>query len=282
MEGELVRLREKLDRQMREMAETAAALARVERRVCRIIHRLSKRRTRWAGRSAAKFKSGRGGSWWRRARTRQRVLVVSGVVLWKVRRGRSSPWTGRWSCSKLGLTALAVGELFFPQREALGLTARQLTPGLLARVVHAAAETRSFERAAIALDKIAGNRVSAKTIERVAGDVGGELAVDEAVERIDADVRLLHPKPVEHALGDHRGAAEVAANLDDRGRHVLGKDQVVQEQIEPLRRQREWRIAVEQRRKGAARHALQSVSECHGHRRHLARKIQSEIFAAIS
>ena len=31
MEGELVRLREKLDRQMREMAETAAALARVER-----------------------------------------------------------------------------------------------------------------------------------------------------------------------------------------------------------------------------------------------------------
>ncbi|WP_425617687.1 hypothetical protein NA78x_001370 [Anatilimnocola sp. NA78] len=71
---------------------------------------------------------------------------------------------------------LAVGELFFPQREALGLTARQLTPGLLARVVHAAAETRSFERAAIALDKIAGNQLSAKTIERVAGDVGRELA----------------------------------------------------------------------------------------------------------
>lgn len=71
---------------------------------------------------------------------------------------------------------LAVGELFFPQRKALGLTARQLTPALLARVVHAAAETRSFERAAIALDKVAGNQVSAKTIARVAGDVGGELA----------------------------------------------------------------------------------------------------------
>lgn len=68
---------------------------------------------------------------------------------------------GRSTCSKLGLTVLAVGGLFFPQREALGLTARQLTPGLLARVVHATAETRSFERAAIALEKIAGSQLSA-------------------------------------------------------------------------------------------------------------------------
>lgn len=44
------------------------------------------------------------------------------------------------------------------------------------RLVFAVAETRSFERAAIALEKIGGNSLSAKTIERVAQEVGIELA----------------------------------------------------------------------------------------------------------
>lgn len=40
----------------------------------------------------------------------------------------------------------------------------------------AAAETRSFERAHRVMSDVAGQPVSAKTIERVVGDVGGELA----------------------------------------------------------------------------------------------------------
>jgi hypothetical protein len=51
-----------------------------------------------------------------------------------------------------------------------------LTPQLVERVVYAAAETRSFQRAAIALERIADNPLSAKTIERVAQEVGQELA----------------------------------------------------------------------------------------------------------
>jgi hypothetical protein len=47
-----------------------------------------------------------------------------------------------------------------------------------------AAETRSFERAAIVMDESVGTPVSAKTIERVVHDVGQELA-----QRRDADPR---------------------------------------------------------------------------------------------
>lgn len=51
-----------------------------------------------------------------------------------------------------------------------------MTPLLVGRIVVSAAETRSFHRAAIVADKVGGQGVSAKTIERVVHDVGGELA----------------------------------------------------------------------------------------------------------
>ena len=71
---------------------------------------------------------------------------------------------------------------FSPLREALGLDARELTPLLVHRITNAGAEARSFERAAIVMKQVAGQPVSAKTIERVVHDVGGELA-----QRRDAD-----------------------------------------------------------------------------------------------
>lgn len=71
---------------------------------------------------------------------------------------------------------------FPPFREGLGLDARELTPLLVARITHAGTETRSFKRAAIVMKQVAGPPVSAKTIERVVHDVGGELA-----HRRDAD-----------------------------------------------------------------------------------------------
>ena len=53
---------------------------------------------------------------------------------------------------------------------------------MVQRLTVAAAETRSFKRGAIVLKQVRGQDVSAKTIERVVHDVGGELA-----ERRDAD-----------------------------------------------------------------------------------------------
>jgi hypothetical protein len=64
----------------------------------------------------------------------------------------------------------------------LGFDARELTPLLILRITVAAAETRSFKRAAIVVERVGGQKVSAKTIERIVHDVGGELA-----ERRDAD-----------------------------------------------------------------------------------------------
>jgi hypothetical protein len=64
----------------------------------------------------------------------------------------------------------------------LGLDARELTPVLVQRITRAGAETRSFQRAAIVMKDVGDSGVSAKTIERVVHDVGGELA-----ERRDAD-----------------------------------------------------------------------------------------------
>ena len=67
-------------------------------------------------------------------------------------------------------------------RETLGLDARVLSPGMVERVTFAAAETRSFARAELALEKIGGAAVSANTVQRVVGNIGAELAA-----RRDAD-----------------------------------------------------------------------------------------------
>ena len=67
-------------------------------------------------------------------------------------------------------------------REVLGFDARELTPGLVTRITYSAAETRSFARAKIVLEKVGDATVSTDTIQRVVEDVGHELA-----ERRDAD-----------------------------------------------------------------------------------------------
>lgn len=65
------------------------------------------------------------------------------------------------------------------------MDSRELTPGMVERVVYAAAETRSFARASLALEKLGGEGVSAATVQRVVGEVGGELA-----SRPDAEIAL--------------------------------------------------------------------------------------------
>lgn len=87
----------------------------------------------------------------------------------------------------------AVGGLFFPQRAALGLDARELTPGLVQRIVYAAAETRSFTRAEIVLREVGGCPVSAKTIHRVAPAVGRELAQQQALDPVGDQVPAAPP-----------------------------------------------------------------------------------------
>lgn len=60
----------------------------------------------------------------------------------------------------------------------MGMDSRKQTPELVRRIVFAAAETRSFARAEVALKEIGDNCVSAKTIERVALQVAAEIQDD--------------------------------------------------------------------------------------------------------
>lgn len=92
-------------------------------------------------------------------------------------------------------TAPAVGGIFFPQREKLGLDARELTPRLVGKIVHACGDARSEKRAQISLEKVGDVKVSLKTIERVSHDVGAELKAlrDDAPSRLPKS--LVPPPP---------------------------------------------------------------------------------------
>jgi hypothetical protein len=90
----------------------------------------------------------------------------------------------------------------------LGLDARELTPLLVERITVSAAETRSFKRATIVMKNVGDSGVSAKTIERVVHDVGGELA-----ERRDAD-----PKTDDALARRPEGPPELAVVECDGGR----------------------------------------------------------------
>lgn len=91
------------------------------------------------------------------------------------------------SCRNWLAIALAVAGLFFPLRETLGFNAREFTPKVVQKIVVLAAETRSFQRCVIAARE-AEVKISAKTIQRLVHDVGGELAHrrDAAASRNEA------------------------------------------------------------------------------------------------
>lgn len=70
----------------------------------------------------------------------------------------------------------------------------------------AAAETRSFERARRVMSDVAGQPVSAKTIERVVGDVGGELAHRRDLDPRSDDALAQRPEsPPELAVAECDG-----------------------------------------------------------------------------
>lgn len=117
-------------------------------------------------------------------RTPPSVPGVAPAAGWGGGGDRSAPSMGPSRWRSPSATAPAVAGAFSPLREALGLDARELTPLLVQRIAIAAAETRSFRRAAIVMKDVGDSAVSAKTIERVVHDVGRELA-----ERRDADPR---------------------------------------------------------------------------------------------
>jgi hypothetical protein len=110
-------------------------------------------------------------------------------------------------------------------RETLGFDARDLSPGLVERIAFFAAETRSFDRAALLLRKAGDAVVSDNTVQRVVGDVGRELAA-----RRDAASKSLHvlaerpESPPELAVVEcDGGRARTREPGHGRGVHLSGE-----------------------------------------------------------
>jgi hypothetical protein len=94
----------------------------------------------------------------------------------------------------------------------LGFSARECTPELIRVAMHLSAEIRSFERTSISLRRVLGFGLSAKTLERLVGEVGQELAqpssLPEPKETVTAQVAVvscdggrLHTRETGHGPG---------------------------------------------------------------------------------
>ena len=74
------------------------------------------------------------------------------------------------------LIARPVAEIFFPQRVALGLDARESTPGFKRQLIILGVETRSFDRAAKVCEGVLGFKVDDNTIGRLCHEAGEDLS----------------------------------------------------------------------------------------------------------
>ena len=99
-----------------------------------------------------------------------------------------------------------------------------MTPALVQRMVYAAAETRSFERAAMVLKQVGGNEVSASTVERVTRQVGMELAALRDDDDPSEESRLVQApeEPPELAVVECDGG-RIRTREESRGRGVHGE-----------------------------------------------------------
>ena len=115
-------------------------------------------------------------------RGKRRVRSVATSVLYRLKLGRSRRLMDQSSSWNQWLFAPAVAGLFFPQRKALGLDARESTPGFKRQLVILNAEVRSLKRVRIVVDRILGQKVSTNTVERICLDVAEDLATAERRE----------------------------------------------------------------------------------------------------
>lgn len=73
-------------------------------------------------------------------------------------------------------TARSAAGIFFPLRYSLGLSTHSYSPDLLRRIVSLAGSLHSFQQAALALEVAADVKISGRHVQRLAHEVGEELA----------------------------------------------------------------------------------------------------------
>jgi hypothetical protein len=203
VDGATITLKEKLDELVRKAAEVSVALDRVEGTIVGVTHysviearahelgqQLSRRiQAQQMGELAAHVPSSAKcpecGTRCDTSRKKRKVTSIDGSLT------VDEPVAHCFKCHRG----------FFPLREASGFDARELTPLLVQRIAIAAAEARSFKRAAIVMKQVGDQGVSAKTIERVVHDVGPELANHrDADPKIDDALAMRPASPPELAV----------------------------------------------------------------------------------
>lgn len=120
--------------------------------------------------------------------------------------------------------ALCAAGIFFPLRERLGFHARELTPKVVRKIAVLSGETRSYRRCVIALRE-AEVSVSAKTVQRVVHEIGGELAERrDASPRTDNALALQGELPPDSAIVECDGGRIRCRQMDQGpGVHPVGE-----------------------------------------------------------
>jgi hypothetical protein len=122
---------------------------------------------------------------------------------------------GRWKRWNLKRIALVVGGIFSPQRLRLGLDSRELSPGLVKKIVFSGTDCRSEKTAQANLKNVGDCTVSIKTIERVLHDVGSELKELRDAPPSRLPKSLVPPPPA--------GPPQLAVVMFDGGRMLTRK-----------------------------------------------------------
>jgi hypothetical protein len=125
------------------------------------------------------------------------------------------PALGSPSGSSPRSTALAVGELFFPQSKCLGIDRTQFSPSLQAKIVFAGSNETSYDNAAQALQVLAELEVDGKQVRRLCLTIGAER-----VQERDAEVAAYREKPLAErkSVPDKVAAPTIAVVGVDGGR----------------------------------------------------------------
>ena len=96
--------------------------------------------------------------------------------------GTSPPRWGRFTGPSRNATAPNVGQLFFPQSQALGIDLGSYSPEVLRRIVYAGTQNTSFAAGRDGLLHLAGLKISTKQVERVTERIGQERVAKRAGE----------------------------------------------------------------------------------------------------
>src|SRR5208337_2650289 len=101
----------------------------------------------------------------------------------------SRPRGETWPGNNESATAPAVGGLFFPQNQALGIDHSGFSPRVQQKIVHAGANSVSYQQASRDLAELSDLKVAPKPVERMSRKIGQERT-DQRDAAVESHKRL--------------------------------------------------------------------------------------------